>query len=59
MNDKIPYGYVAAQDYSEGKEVPEGQTITLTMSIGLGFPTVTVPVPDQTQPQAPIQNGGN
>lgn len=61
MNDKIPYGYVAAQDYSEGKEVPEGQTITLTMSIGLGFPTVTVPVPDQTQqqPQAPAQNGGN
>ena len=61
MNDKIPYGYVAAQDYSEGKEVPEGQTITLTMSIGLGFPTVTVPVPDQTQPQpqAPVQNGGN
>lgn len=55
MNEKIPYGCVAAQDYSEGKEVPEGQVITLTMSIGLGFPTVTVPV----QPQDAAQNGAN
>ena len=43
MNDKIPYGYVAAQSYSAGKEVPAGTTIELTMSIGLGAPTVTLP----------------
>lgn len=48
MSDKIPYGYVAAQSYSEGKEVPEGTTIELTMSIGLGSPSITLPAAQPT-----------
>lgn len=49
MSATIPSGYVAAQNYSQGKEVPEGTTIELTMSIGLGTPTVTVPANTQTK----------
>lgn len=57
MSDKIPYGYVAAQNYSEGKEVAEGTTIELTMSIGLGVPTVTLPqtaTPQTATPQTTV-----
>lgn len=43
LSATIPYGNVAAQNYSAGKEVAEGTTIELTMSIGLGTTTVTVP----------------
>ncbi len=57
MSDKIPYGHVAAQNYQEGKEVPEGTTIELTMSIGLGAPTITLPAVNQTT--APATNATN
>ncbi|MGN0407943.1 MAG: Stk1 family PASTA domain-containing Ser/Thr kinase [Bacteroides sp.] len=57
MSDKIPYGYVAAQNYSEGKEVAEGTTIELTMSIGLGVPTVTLPQTATPQTTVPAVTG--
>lgn len=59
MSATIPYGYVAGQNYAQGKEVPEGTTIELTMSIGLGTPTVTLPATgDQNQTAAQAETTG-